>query len=100
MTELTPLIIYNDLYASSFKDLIKYGLTEDQASRKANIYAVKHTWFFFSSTEPSARTYRAMLNFSLNPPKAMPPLTKQEFDELLKGGIDAAVSRFNQQHFI
>lgn len=87
MTELTPLIIYNDLYASSFKNLIKYGLTQDQASCKANMYAVKHTWFFFSSTEPSARTYRAMLNFSL-----LPPLTKQEFDELLKGGIDAAVS--------
>lgn len=100
MTELTPLIIYNDLYASSFKDLIKYGLIEDQASRKANMYAVKHTWFFFSSTEPSARTYRAMLNFSLNQPKAMPPLTMEEFDELLKGGIDATVSRFNQQHFI
>ena len=31
MTELTPLIIYNDLYASSFKDLIKYGLTDDHA---------------------------------------------------------------------
>lgn len=92
MTELTPLIIYNDLYASSFKDLIKYGLTEDQASRKANMYAVKHTWFFFSSAEPSARTYRTMLSFSLIPSKAMPPLTKQEFDELLKGGIDATVS--------
>ena len=46
---LTPLLVYRDLYASSYKDLIKYGLTPDQASRKANIYCVKNTWRFFIS---------------------------------------------------
>ena len=44
---LTPLLVYKDLYASSYKDLIQYGLTPDQASRKANIYCVKNTWRVF-----------------------------------------------------
>ena len=39
MIELTPKLIYEDLYASTYKDLLKYGLSEDQSSRKANIYA-------------------------------------------------------------
>ena len=43
----TPLLVYKDLYESSYKDLIKYGLTPDQASRKANIYCVKNTWRVF-----------------------------------------------------
>ncbi len=50
---LTPLLVYRDLYASSYKDIIKYGLTPDQASRKANIYCVKNTWrvFIFEDKE-------------------------------------------------
>ena len=44
---LTPLLVYKDLYESSYKNLIKYGLTPDQASRKANIYCVKNTCRFF-----------------------------------------------------
>ena len=47
----TPLLIYKELYASTYKDLIKYGLTPDQASRKANIYCVKNTWRFFISED-------------------------------------------------
>ena len=54
MIELTPKLIYEDLYASAYKDLIKYGLTPDQASRKANIYAVKNTWRFFISKDKEA----------------------------------------------
>ena len=57
---LTPLLIYKDLYASSYKDLIKYGLTPDQASRKANIYCVKNTWRFFTSEDKEAKFYRTM----------------------------------------
>ena len=57
---LTPLIVYKDLYASSYKDLIKYGLTPDQASRKANIYCVKNTWRFFTSEDKEAKFYRTM----------------------------------------
>ena len=48
---LTPLLVYKDLYESSYKDLIKYGLTPDQASRKANIYCVKNTWRVFISED-------------------------------------------------
>ena len=48
---LTPLIVYKDLYASTYKDLIKYGLAPDQASRKANIYCVKYSWRFFTSVD-------------------------------------------------
>ena len=57
---LTPLLVYKDLYASSYKDLIKYGLTPDQASRKANIYCVKNTWRFFTSEDKEAKFYRTM----------------------------------------
>lgn len=46
MTELTSKLIYKDLYASAYKDLLMYGLSEDQSSRKANIFAVKNTWKF------------------------------------------------------
>ena len=57
---LTPLLVYRDLYESSYKDLIKYGLTPDQASRKANIYCVKNTWRFFTSEDKEAKFYRTM----------------------------------------
>ena len=57
---LTPLIVYKDLYASTYKDLIKYGLTPDQASRKANIYCVNNTWRFFTSEDKEAKFYRTM----------------------------------------
>lgn len=49
MIELTPKLIYEDLYASAYKDLLMYGLSEDQSSRKANIYAVKNTWTVFTT---------------------------------------------------
>ena len=57
---LTPLLVYKDLYASTYKELIKYGLTPDQASRKANIYCVKNTWRFFTSEDKEAKFYRTM----------------------------------------
>ena len=57
---LTPLLVYKNLYESSYKDLIKYGLTPDQASRKANIYCVKNTWRFFISEDKEAQLYRTL----------------------------------------
>ena len=57
---LTPLLLYKDLNVSTYKDLIKYGLTPDQASRKANIYCVKNTWRFFTSEDKEAKFYRTM----------------------------------------
>ena len=57
---LTPLLVYKALYESTYKDLIKYGLTPDQASRKANIYCVKNTWRFFTSEDKEAKFYRTM----------------------------------------
>ena len=63
---LTPLIVYKDLYASTYKDLIKYGLTPDQASRKANIYCVKNTWKFFTSEDKEAKFYRTMFYAKLS----------------------------------
>ena len=63
---LTPLLVYRDLYASSYKDLIKYGLTPDQASRKANIYCVKNTWRFFTSEDKEAKIYRTMFYAKLS----------------------------------
>ena len=66
MTELIPKLIYEDLYASTYKDLLKYGLSEDQASRRANIYCVKNTWRFFTSDEKKAIIYRRMLAFKQN----------------------------------
>ncbi len=57
---ITQLLVYKDLYASTYKELIKYGLTPDQASRKANIYCVKNTWRFFTSEDKEAKFYRTM----------------------------------------
>ena len=57
---ITLLLVYKDLYGSTYKDLIKYGLTPDQASRKANIYCVKNTWLFFTSEDDEAKVYRLM----------------------------------------
>ena len=57
---ITLLLVYKDLYASTYKDLIKYGLTPDQASRKANIYCIKNTWRFFTSEDKEAKFYRTM----------------------------------------
>ena len=57
---LTPLLVYRDLYESTYKDLIKYGLAPDQASRKANIYCVKNTWRFYTSEDKEAKFYRTM----------------------------------------
>ena len=58
----TPLLVYKDLYESSYKDLIRYGLTQDQASHKANIYCVKNTWRFFTSEDKEAKFYRTMFS--------------------------------------
>ena len=66
MIELTPKLIYEDLYASAYKDLLMYGLSEDQSSRKANIYAVKNTWKFFTSEDKECRIYRRMLIYKIN----------------------------------
>ena len=63
MIELTPKLIYEDLYASAYKDLLNYGLSEDQASRRANIYCVKNTWRFFTSDDKQHVIYRRMLEF-------------------------------------
>lgn len=66
MIELTPKLIYKDLYASAYKDLLMYGLSEDQSSRKANIYAVKNTWKFFTSEDRVCIIYRSMLIYKIN----------------------------------
>ena len=58
---ITPLLVYKDLYESTYKDLIKYGLTPDQASRKANNYCVKNTWRFYTSEDLEAQMYRTLL---------------------------------------
>lgn len=66
MIELTPKLIYEDLYTSAYKDLLKYGLSEDQSSRKANIYAVKNTWKVFTSEDKEYEIYRSMLIYKIN----------------------------------
>ena len=80
---LTPLLVYRDLYESSYKDLIKYGLTPDQASRKANIYCVNNTWRFFTSEDKEAKFYRTMFYAKLNQWDKVKFLTDEEVDSLL-----------------
>ena len=80
---LTPLLVYRDLYASSYKDLIRYGLTPDQASRKANIYCVKNTWRFFTSEDKEAKVYRTMFYIKLNQLDKVDFLSDEELDRLL-----------------
>lgn len=80
---LTPLLVYKDLYESSYKDLIKYGLTPDQASRKANIYAVKNTWRFFTSEDKEAKFYRTMFYAKLSQWDKVGFLSDEEIDRLL-----------------
>ena len=81
---LTPLLVYRDLYASSYKDLIKYGLTPDQASRKANIYCVKNTWRFFISDDIEAKVYRTMFYAELSQWDKVGFLADGELDRLLE----------------
>ena len=81
---LTPLLVYKDLYASTYKDLIKYGLTPDQASRKANIYCVKNTWRFFTSEDKEAKFYRTMFYAELSQLDKSDFLSDEELDRLLK----------------
>ena len=84
MTELTPKLIYEDLYASTYKDLLKYGLSEDQASRRANIYCVKNTWNFFTSEDKEAKFYRTMFYAKLSQWDKVGFLADEELDRLLK----------------
>ena len=80
---LTPLLVYKDLYESSYKDLIKYGLTPDQASRKANIYCVKNTWRFFISEDIEAKVYRTMFYDELRQCSKPYFLSNEELDRIL-----------------
>ena len=80
---LTPLLVYKDLYESTYKDLIKYGLTPGQASRKANIYCVKNTWRFFISEDKEAKFYRTMFYVKLNQLDKVDVLSDEEVDRLL-----------------
>ena len=79
---LTPLLVYKDLYASSYKDLIKYGLTPDQASRKANIYCVKNAWRFFTSEDKEAKFYRTMFYAKLSQWDKVGFLADEELNKL------------------
>lgn len=48
---MTPLEVYRQLYTNLKKAAIlskNSDYTEDKASRKANIYAVKYTWFYYT----------------------------------------------------
>ena len=80
---LTPLLVYKDLYASTYKDLIKYGLTPDQASRKANIYCVKNTWRFFTSEDKEAKFYRTMFYTKLSQWDKVGFLSDEELNRIL-----------------
>ena len=81
---ITPLLVYKDLYESSYKDLIKYGLTTDQASRKANIYCVKNTWRFFTSEDKEAKFYRTMFYAKISQCAKVGFLADAELDDLLR----------------
>ena len=80
---LTPLLVYKDLYELLYKDLINYGLTPDQASRKANIYCVKNTWRFFISEDKEAKFYRTMFYAKLSQWDKVGFLADEELDRLL-----------------
>ena len=80
---LTPLLVYKDLYASSYKDLIKYGLTPDQASRKANIYCVNNTWRFFTSEDDEAKFYRTLFYAKVSQCAKADFLSDEELHSLL-----------------
>ena len=80
---ITPLIVYKELYALTYKDLINSGLTPDQASRKANIYCVKNTWRFFTSEDKEAKVYRIMFYAKLNQWDKAGSLVAEELNRLL-----------------
>ena len=81
---LTPLLVYKDLYESSYKYLIKYGLTPDQASSKANIYCVNNTWRFFTSEDKEAKIYRIMFYAKLSQSDSDKVGFLEELDKLLE----------------
>ena len=84
---LTPLIVYKDLYASTYKDLINSGLTTDQASRIANIYCVKNTWRFFTSEDKEAKFYRTMFYAKLSQWDKVGFLSDEELNRILLNKI-------------
>lgn len=47
---MTPLEVYRELYTNLKAAILTQNseYTEDKASRKANIYAVKYTWFYYT----------------------------------------------------
>lgn len=45
----TPLEIYNNIYRARKAEFTISGLTEDKASRKANIIAVQTTWELYNA---------------------------------------------------
>lgn len=47
---MTPLEIYKELYTNLKAAILSQNpeCTEDKASRKANIYAVRYTWFYYT----------------------------------------------------
>lgn len=55
MLNRSPKEVYRHLYRVLKKHKIKCGMDEDMASRKANIYAVKHAWKVFVSLEEDKR---------------------------------------------
>lgn len=40
----TPIELYNKIYRQDLQKNIESGMSEDKASRKANLTAVKNTW--------------------------------------------------------
>ncbi len=44
----TPKEIYENIYKAKKTECIIYGMTEDKASRAANIKAVKTTWELYN----------------------------------------------------
>lgn len=46
---MTPLEVYKMHYSALKTALLVRGITEDAASRKANICAIQHNWFLFNN---------------------------------------------------
>lgn len=60
--KLTPQQIYSELYTHVKRGYETFhGLSEDKASRKANIFAVQNTWRVFN--EQKSDTYISSMEF-------------------------------------
>ena len=89
-TKITPTMVYSEIYNDFKKHFIEIEkMTEDKASRRANIKAVQQTWNLYNfilkkEKEPSKNFKKAIKNF-----KSRENIIIERMKDVKKNGKDA-----------